>query len=258
MTRVLALFLLTLAKASTTQSVQELKAMMVKREVENARLRDQREQLNAELVERKQKDSIKLASLQEYKTLAESRSASRPQYQYANQYWLVIDGNRTVSLLWSPRSRGWGHDLRLKRAMKISWSSFLHKTVMQRVVLTSNRWKIVQCKFSHHLWHSFISTILYSAAEGRATALEKTLVGFQADRPDILRHIKLEAETRQKLSEVTAQLENYQRVYGDSSIPPDLSQFAKQFKQKDEELQQLRLIKDQQSQVWCSHSCRIR
>lgn len=86
MTRVLALFLLTLTKASTTQSVQELKAMMVKREVENARLRDQREQLNAELVERKQKDSIKLASLQEYKTLAESRSASRPQYQYANQY----------------------------------------------------------------------------------------------------------------------------------------------------------------------------
>jgi E3 ubiquitin-protein ligase BRE1 len=86
MTRVLALFLLTLAKASTTQSVQELKAMMVKREVENARLRDQREQLNAELVERKQKDSVKMASLQEYKTLAESRSASRPQYQHTYQY----------------------------------------------------------------------------------------------------------------------------------------------------------------------------
>lgn len=100
--------------------------------------------------------------------------------------------------------------------------------------------------------------MLYSAAEGRATALEKTLVGFQADRPDILRHIKLEAEARQKLSEATAQLENYQRVYGDSSIPPDLSLFAKQFKQKDEELQQLRLIKDQQSQVRWSHSCRIR
>ena len=80
MTRVLALFLLTLAKASATQTVQEIKAMMMKREVENARLRDQREQLNAELVERKQKDSVKLASLQEYKTLAESRSASRPQY----------------------------------------------------------------------------------------------------------------------------------------------------------------------------------
>ena len=100
--------------------------------------------------------------------------------------------------------------------------------------------------------------MLYSAAEGRTTALEKTLVGFQVDRPDILRHIKLEAETRQKLSEVTAQLENYQRVYGDSSIPPDLSLIAKQFKQKDEELQQLRLIKDQQSQVWWTHSCRTR
>ena len=86
MTRVLALFLLTLAKSSATQTVQEIKAMMMKREVENARLRDQREQLNAELVERKQKDSVKLASLQEYKTLAESRSASRPQYQDVYQY----------------------------------------------------------------------------------------------------------------------------------------------------------------------------
>ena len=59
---------------------------MMKREVENARLRDQREQLNAELLERKQKDSVKQASLQEYKTLAESRSASRPRYQHAYHY----------------------------------------------------------------------------------------------------------------------------------------------------------------------------
>jgi E3 ubiquitin-protein ligase BRE1 len=54
--------------------------MMIKRDVENARLRDQREQLNAEVIERKQKDSVKQAALQEYKTLAESRSASRLQH----------------------------------------------------------------------------------------------------------------------------------------------------------------------------------
>jgi E3 ubiquitin-protein ligase BRE1 len=91
--------------------------------------------------------------------------------------------------------------------------------------------------------------MLHSAAESKAVSLEKTLAGLHG--PDVVRHIKLEAETRQKLSEVTAQLENYQRIYGDSSLPPDLSRLAKQLKQKDEEIQQLRLIKDQQSQVRC-------
>jgi hypothetical protein len=50
--------------------------MITKRDVENARLRDQREQQAAELNERKHKDNVKLASLQELKALAESRSAS--------------------------------------------------------------------------------------------------------------------------------------------------------------------------------------
>lgn len=50
--------------------------MLSKRDVENARLRDQREQQAAELNERKHKDNVKLASLQELKALAESRSAS--------------------------------------------------------------------------------------------------------------------------------------------------------------------------------------
>ena len=51
--------------------------MMSKRDVDNARLRDQREQLTAEVLERKQKECVKYASMQEYKVLAESRSASR-------------------------------------------------------------------------------------------------------------------------------------------------------------------------------------
>jgi len=50
--------------------------MVSKRDAENARLRDQREQQAAELNERKHRDNVKLASLQEFKTLAESRSAS--------------------------------------------------------------------------------------------------------------------------------------------------------------------------------------
>jgi E3 ubiquitin-protein ligase BRE1 len=58
------------------QATQELKGMISKRDVENARLRDQREQQAAELNERKHKENVKLASLQELKALAESRSAS--------------------------------------------------------------------------------------------------------------------------------------------------------------------------------------
>jgi len=48
--------------------------MLSKRDNENARLREQREQQAAELNERKHKDSVKLASLQELKTLVDSRS----------------------------------------------------------------------------------------------------------------------------------------------------------------------------------------
>jgi E3 ubiquitin-protein ligase BRE1 len=50
--------------------------MIAKRDAENARLREQREQQAAELNERKHKESVKLASVQELKALAESRSAS--------------------------------------------------------------------------------------------------------------------------------------------------------------------------------------
>jgi hypothetical protein len=59
---------------------QELKAMLAKRDAENVRLRDQREQQASELNERKHKDSVKLASLQELKALAESRSVCHLHY----------------------------------------------------------------------------------------------------------------------------------------------------------------------------------
>ena len=50
--------------------------MLAKRDSENARLREQREQQSAELNERKQKDAVKYASIQEYKSLLESNSVN--------------------------------------------------------------------------------------------------------------------------------------------------------------------------------------
>lgn len=47
--------------------------MLAKRDAENSRLREQREQQAAELIERKQSDSVKMASLREMKALNDSR-----------------------------------------------------------------------------------------------------------------------------------------------------------------------------------------
>jgi len=65
-------------QASAGQANQELRNLLAKRDAENLRLRDQRDQQAAELVERKHKDSVKMTSLQELKNIAESRSASHP------------------------------------------------------------------------------------------------------------------------------------------------------------------------------------
>ncbi|PSR81178.1 hypothetical protein PHLCEN_2v6513 [Hermanssonia centrifuga] len=61
-------------KAATEKATQEVRSMLVKRDNENARLREQRDQQVSELNERKQKDSYKLTSVNEIKALAESRS----------------------------------------------------------------------------------------------------------------------------------------------------------------------------------------
>lgn len=57
-------------------SKEELRAQFVRKEADNLRLRDQREQQTSELNERKHKDNVKMASLNELNGLAESRSVS--------------------------------------------------------------------------------------------------------------------------------------------------------------------------------------
>jgi len=53
--------------------------MLGKRDDENVRLREQRDQLSAEIQERKQKDFVKYSSAQEYKALWESSTVSYVQ-----------------------------------------------------------------------------------------------------------------------------------------------------------------------------------
>lgn len=62
------------AQADFGQTIHELSYKLEEKVEENARLRIQRNQLQAEVNERKAKDSVKFASLQEYKSLLESNS----------------------------------------------------------------------------------------------------------------------------------------------------------------------------------------
>ncbi|KAK0212838.1 hypothetical protein DFS33DRAFT_1284803 [Desarmillaria ectypa] len=55
------------------QQVQELRAMIARKDTDISRLREIRDQQQAELNERKQKDATKMASLEQYKALADNR-----------------------------------------------------------------------------------------------------------------------------------------------------------------------------------------
>lgn len=58
------------------QEINELKAMIARRDADLSRVRDSRDQQLAELNERKQKDNVKMSSLHELKTLVGSQSVN--------------------------------------------------------------------------------------------------------------------------------------------------------------------------------------
>lgn len=66
--------MLSMVQAAADTSKEELRSQFARKEADNLRLRDQREQLTAEVNERKHKDNVKMASLDELKSLAASRS----------------------------------------------------------------------------------------------------------------------------------------------------------------------------------------
>lgn len=63
------------------QEFAEVTSRLKKRDADNARIREQRDQLQAELTERKHLESVKLASVSEMKVLAESRSVCSPRHE---------------------------------------------------------------------------------------------------------------------------------------------------------------------------------
>ncbi|KAI6121400.1 hypothetical protein F5141DRAFT_1194147 [Pisolithus sp. B1] len=82
--------------------------------------------------------------------------------------------------------------------------------------------------------------------EMKLVALEQSLSTLQRDRPDVSQHVAAEASAREDLAQVSKELTRYRSLLGGVS---DASALARQLQDKDTELQQLRLIVEQQSQA---------
>ncbi|RDB24923.1 E3 ubiquitin-protein ligase BRE1 [Hypsizygus marmoreus] len=200
--------------AAANQSNVELRNMMAKRDAENARLRDQREQQAAEITERKQKDHVKIASLQEFKALADSR------------------GER-IAVLES--------DLRRHKAQLAANAG------NEELMMFFANGSLEEAAYIESLKDRV------SSAENRVAALEQTLSISQDDNPNVVEHMKAEADALQKLSQAEAQLARYKTVYGDpSTLPPNESILADQLKLKEDEIQKLRLLDIQHTQAQTS------
>ncbi|KAF9051164.1 BRE1-domain-containing protein [Hymenopellis radicata] len=82
------------------QQIQDMKVALSRRDTDIARLREARDQQQAELHERKQKDTVKMTSLQEFKTLAESRadmiSVLQTQLRHSKAQLAARSGNEEM------------------------------------------------------------------------------------------------------------------------------------------------------------------
>ncbi|KAF8200665.1 BRE1 E3 ubiquitin ligase-domain-containing protein [Pholiota molesta] len=195
---------------SSAQAAQEYKAMLAKRDADNARLREQREQLNAELIERRQKDSMKHASLQEYKSLVDSNS-------------------ERINILQSELCR--------------CKAQLAANATAEELMLFYLGGNIDEVRYFEGLKEQKLQ------AENRIAALEQTFSIYQDDHPDIVQHMKAEADALEELSRVKSELERYQRIYGPSAtLSADVSHLMKQLQDKEGECQQLRLLETQRKE----------
>ncbi|KAH9892516.1 BRE1-domain-containing protein [Cubamyces lactineus] len=198
-------------KAGNDTAMQELKAMINKRDSELGRIREQRDQYYAELNERRAKESTKLASIAEFKTLAEARAERiavlESESKRLKSRLAANSGDEDlVAFLWSSSSEGPSYVEDLKRRV--------------------------------------------SDAEARAFTLEKALAALDSERADIAKLSRSEAELRQQVDQLSKQLERYQTVYGNaSSMPPEAAQLSEQLQRKQVEIDKLQLQDKQREQA---------
>jgi E3 ubiquitin-protein ligase BRE1 len=192
-------------------AINDTLTLIARRDADNARLREERDQRTADIHERRSKDSVKLASCDEFKLLATSR------------------GERIIAL------ESQLHRSKLKLAVNAN-----REDIVKFLLETPDK----DIEFVNHL------SARLSDTAARLAALEEVLSKLNQDHPDVAQHVQSEAEALQKLAETTKQLTKYQTVYGElSSTRPDVSQMANELRRKEDELRRLRLLDSQHAQA---------
>ncbi|KAF9233339.1 hypothetical protein BU15DRAFT_54032 [Melanogaster broomeanus] len=196
-------------QVAAQQANQELKNLLVKRDADNLRVRELRDQYGAELAERKGKDSVKLQSMLELRELGESRA-------------------ERISQLQSEVAR---HKAQLAA---LSGDKDLMKYFFEG--------KVDDLDYIHDLKKRL------EEAEVKYMALEQVLSTLDKDHPDVAQHVASEIDTRQELARTSKELARYHSVFCDSSsLEPHA--LAQELQAKDNELQKLRLLTEQQAQA---------
>ncbi|CAK5281609.1 unnamed protein product [Mycena citricolor] len=161
---------------TANQTNQDLKSLILKRDNENARLRDQRDQYYAELNERRAKDGVKTASLKELQALCEARADRNAMLESQLS-------RHKAQLAATARNEDLMHFLLGDQSNEQSYIDDLKKRV--------------------------------TAAEHRTAAVNQTLSIFQDDHPNVVQHMQAEANALQELATVNASLDRYERILGD-------------------------------------------
>ncbi|KAI8993085.1 BRE1-domain-containing protein [Trametes punicea] len=198
-------------RAGSETAIQELKAMLSKRDAELLRIRDQRDQYHAELNERRAKESAKMSSLSEFKSLAEARAERIAVLESENKRLKTrlaasAGDEDLVAFLWSTSTDGPSYLDDLRRRV--------------------------------------------SEAEARTAILEKTLASLDGDRAELAKITQNEADLRRQVEELQKQLEKYRAVYGNvSSLPPDAARMSEELQRKQAEIDNLHIQEKQREQA---------
>ncbi|KAK7692778.1 hypothetical protein QCA50_004411 [Cerrena zonata] len=191
------------------KALTDFRAVVTKRDTEIGRLREQRDQQLSELNERKQKDNVKVSSLNEFKTLAETRS-------------------ERINVLESAVTR-----LKTRLAAEAGDEDLMTFLFGQQGAEDA----------------SYVGDLKerLRASETRVTELEQSLSFFQEEHPQVVQHMQREVEAREELAKATRQLEEYRSIL--PSLPPDLQSLTQELKQKNTELEQSKLREKQREQA---------
>ncbi|KAF9520292.1 hypothetical protein BS47DRAFT_750372 [Hydnum rufescens UP504] len=82
-------------------------------------------------------------------------------------------------------------------------------------------------------------------SRAKISALEATIASLDQSHPDVARHLRTEAQAREECDHLRKRVERYESIFG-TNVSADSDELARLLRQKDDELQSLRLLQKQE------------